>query len=241
MIHCGLPLQIPDPGQIHIQITLAITHFVLKGPSLMKSSYDHEWLRQISWAIIKIESKLRTTLQTSESNPDLHLMNLTYYESDGDRMGNRLMEDIDWIIESRVGMKRGVGLTRSRLQALITESMDGYGGWMDGKADHPTTWNDLVHHHAQGYAFEATMADWSLMFREISSQFVYESAVMVNGGDKALEIAKVCMTPDNYIVKSQYWDELDGIDSPTHYLGTHPRRVRGRSSGFLHHYRNGIG
>ena len=79
------------------------------------------------------------------------------------------------------------------------------------------------------------------MFREISAQFVYESAVMVNGGDKALEIAKACMTPDNYIVKSQYWDELDGIDSPTHYLGTHPRRVRGRSSGFLHHYRNGIG
>ena len=112
---------------------------------------------------------------------------------------------------------------------------------MDGKADHPTTWNDLVHHHDQGYAFEATMADWSLMFREISAQFVYESAVMVNGGDKALEIAKVCMTPDNYIVKSQYWDELDGIDSPTHYLGAHPRRVRGRSSGFLHHYRNGIG
>lgn len=207
----------------------------------MKSSYDYEWLRQISWAIIKIESKLRTTLQTSESSPDLHLMNLTYYESDGDRMGNRLMEDIDWIIESRVGMKRGVKLTKSRLQVLITESMDSYGGWMDGKADHPTTWNDLVHHHNQGYAFEATMADWSLMFREISAQFVYESAVMVNGGDKALEIAKVCMTPDNYIVKSQYWDELDGIDSPTHYLGTHPRRVRDRSSGFLHHYRNGIG
>lgn len=207
----------------------------------MKSSYDHEWLRQISWAIIKIESKLRTTLKTSESNPDLHLLNLTYYESDGDRMGNRLIEDIDWIIEARVGLKRGVGLTRSRLQALITESMDSYGSWMDGKADHPTTWNDLVHHHDQGYAFEATMADWSLMFREISAQFVYESAVMVNGGDKALEIAKVCMTPDNYIVKSQYWDELDGIDSPTRYLGTPPRRVRGRSSGFLHHYRNGIG
>lgn len=207
----------------------------------MKSSYDHEWLRQISWAIIKIESKLRMTLKTSESNPDLHLLNLTYYESDGDRMGNRLIEDIDWIIESRVGMKRGVKLTKSRLQVLITESMDSYGGWMDGKADHPTTWNDLVHHHAQGYDFEATMADWSLMFREISTQFVYESAVMVNGGDKALEIAKVCMTPDNYIVKSQYWDELDGIDSPTNYLGTHPRRVRGQSSGFLHHYRNGIG
>ena len=207
----------------------------------MKSSYDHEWLRQISWAIIKIESKLRMTLKTSESNLDLHLLNLTYYESDGDRMGNRLIEDIDWIIEARVGLKRGVGLTRSRLKALITESMDSYGGWMDGKADHPTTWNDLVHHHDQGHAFEATMADWSLMFREISAQFVYESAVMVNGGDKALEIAKVCMTPDNYIVKSQYWDELDGIDSPTRYLGTSPRRVRGRSSGFLHHYRNGIG
>ena len=78
-------------------------------------------------------------------------------------------------------------------------------------------------------------------FREISAQFVYESAVMVNGGDKALEIAKVCMTPDNYIIKSQYWDELDGIGSPTRYLGTPPRGGRGRSSGFLHHYRNGIG
>lgn len=207
----------------------------------MKSSYDHEWLRQISWAIIKIESKLRTTLKTSESNPDLYLLNLTYYESDGDRMGDRLMEDIDWIIESRVGLKRGVRLTGARLQVLITESMDGYGGWMDGKVDHPTTWNDLVHHHDQGYAFEATMADWSLMFREISSQFVYESAVVVNGVGKVLEIAKACMMPDNYIIKSQYWDELDGIDSQAHYLGTHPRRVRGRSSGFLHHYRNGIG
>lgn len=205
----------------------------------MRSSYEHEWLRQIAWAIIKIESKLGTTLKTSTSSPDLYLLDLAYYDR-GDVRG-RLIEDIDWIIEARVGLKRGVGLTRSRLQALITESMDSYGGWMDGKADHPTTWNDLVHHHDQGYAFEATMADWSLMFREISAQFVYESAVMVNGGDKALEIAKVCMTPDNYIVKSQYWDELDGIDSPTHYLGTHPRRVRGRSSGFLHHYRNGIG
>ena len=73
----------------------------------MKSSNDHEWLRQISGAIIKIESQLRMTLKTSESNPDLHLMNLTYYESDGDRMGNRLMEDIDWIIEYRVGMSVG--------------------------------------------------------------------------------------------------------------------------------------
>lgn len=205
----------------------------------MRSSYEHEWLRQIAWAIIKIESKLGTTLKTSTSSPDLYLLDLAYYDR-GDVRG-RLIEDIDRIIEYRVGLKRGVGLTRSRLQALITESMDSYGGWMDGKADHPTTWNDLVHHHDQGYAFEATMADWSLMFREISAKFVYESAVMVNGGDKALEIAKVCMTPDNYIVKSQYWDELDGIDSPTHYLGTHPRRVRGRSSGFLHHYRNGIG
>lgn len=205
----------------------------------MRSSYEHEWLRQIAWAIIKIESKLGTTLKTSTSSPDLYLLDLAYYDR-GDVRG-RLIEDIDRIIEYRVGLKRGVGLTRSRLQALITESMDSYGGWMDGKADHPTTWNDLVHHHDQGYAFEATMADWSLMFREISTQFVYESAVMVNGGDKALEIAKVCMTPDNYIVKSQYWDELDGIDSPTNYLGTHPRRVRGQSSGFLHHYRNGIG
>lgn len=205
----------------------------------MRSSYEHEWLRQIAWAIIKIESKLEATLKPSTSSPDLYLLDLAYYDR-GDVRG-RLIEDIDRIIEYRVGLKRGVGLTRSRLQALITESMDSYGGWMDGKADHPTTWNDLVHHHDQGYAFEATMADWSLMFREISAKFVYESAVMVNGGDKALEIAKVCMTPDNYIVKSQYWDELDGIDSPTHYLGTHPRRVRGRSSGFLHHYRNGIG
>lgn len=205
----------------------------------MRSSYEHEWLRQIAWAIIKIESKLEATLKPSTSSPDLYLLDLAYYDR-GDVRG-RLIEDIDRIIEYRVGLKRGVGLTRSRLQALITESMDSYGGWMDGKADHPTTWNDLVHHHDQGYAFEATMADWSLMFREISAKFVYESAVMVNGGDKALEIAKACMTPDNYIVKSQYWDELDGIDSPTHYLGTHPRRVRGRSSGFLHHYRNGIG
>lgn len=204
----------------------------------MRSSYEHEWLRQIAWAIIKIESKLEATLKTSTSSPDLYLLDLAYYDSD---VRGRLIEDIDWIIEARVGLKRGVGLTRSRLQALITESMDSYGGWMDGKADHPTTWNDLVHHHDQGYAFEATMADWSLMFREISAQFVYESAVMVNGGDKALEIAKVCMTPDNYIIKSQYWDELDGIDSQAHYLGTPPRRVRGRSSGFLHHYRNGIG
>ena len=205
----------------------------------MRSSYEHEWLRQIAWAIIKIESKLGTTLKTSTSSPDLYLLDLAYYDRDDVR--GRLIEDIDWIIEARVGLKRGVGLTRSRLQALITESMDGYGGWMDGKADHPTTWNDLVHHHAQGYDFEATMADWSLMFREISAQFVYESAVMVNGGDKALEIAKACMTPDNYIVKSQYWDELDGIGSPTRYLGTPPRGGRGRSSGFIHHYRNGIG
>lgn len=205
----------------------------------MRSSYEHEWLRQIAWAIIKIESKLEATLKPSTSSPDLYLLDLAYYDR-GDVRG-RLIEDIDRIIEYRVGLKREVRLTGARLQVLITESMDNYGGWMDGKADHPTTWNDLVHHHAQGYDFEATMADWSLMFREISAQFVYESAVMVNGGDKALEIAKVCMTPDNYIVKSQYWDELDGIDSPTHYLGTHPRRVRGRSSGFLHHYRNGIG
>lgn len=207
----------------------------------MKSSYNHEWLRQIAWAIIKIESKLRTTLKTSNSSPDLYLLDLTYYESNEDLMGNRFMEDIDWIIEFRVGLKRGVKLTRSRLRTLITEAMDSYGGWMEGKADHPTTWSDLVHEHDCGYDFEATMADWSLMFREISAQFVYESAIVVNGEDKALEIAKVCMTPDNYIIKSQYWDELDGIDHPTRHLGDPPRRICGRSSGFRHHYRNGIG
>lgn len=161
----------------------------------------------------------------------------TGYESwyELDELTDSIIESIDWFIEWHVGLSRGVPMTTARLRTLIAETNDGYGGILDGKADHVSTWNDIVHCTPR-----MSMDNWVLRFREIAQSLVFESAVVQYGEYNAMEIAMACMTPDLYWYKSQYWDEMDGIDAPVRYFDDPPRK-KSKGKHVRHHRRPGIG
>lgn len=176
----------------------------------MRSNHNHEWLRQVAWAIFRIERKLMDTLVQDPDDSMQYRLDTNRYDPHDD-----LMDNIDWVVQTRIGLHRGVRLTTGRLRLLLAEACDGYGGELGvgGRVEPPTSWSELKYDSTHAYDLAMTWENWSYVFRDVVARFVYESAIAVYGEGKALEIAEVCMAPDTYLTRSQYWDELDGFDA----------------------------
>lgn len=176
----------------------------------MRSNHNHEWLRQVAWAIFRIERALTDTLVQDLDDSMQYRLDTDRYDPHDD-----VMDGIDWVVQTRIGLHRGVRLTTGRLRLLLAEACDGYGGELGvgGRVDPPTSWSELEYGSTHAYDLAMTWEDWSYVFRDVAARLVYESAVAVYGEGKALEIAEVCMAPDTYLTRSQYWDELDGFDA----------------------------
>lgn len=176
----------------------------------MRSNHNHEWLRQVAWAIFRIERKLTDTLVQDPDDSMQYRLDTDRYDPHDD-----LMDGIDWVVQTRIGLDRGVRLTTGRLRLLLAEACDGYGGELGvgGRVEPPTSWSELKYDSIHAYDLAMTWEDWSYVLRDVVARFAYESAVAVHGEGKALEIAEVCMAPDTYLTRSQYWDELDGFDA----------------------------